>query len=164
MKKSITKKPSSKSTGKPKNTKKTAKKTAKKTGQKDGRYFEAKGRRKTAIAQIRLFTQGEKTLLVNGKPYQNYFPVLELQQIVTACLTKMNCLNQFKISAKVKGGGIHSQAEAIRLGIARALVKFSPDFQKELRKHGYLTRDSRMRERKKFGLKRARRARQWRKR
>jgi len=127
-------------------------------------YFKAIGRRKTAIARIRLFTQGDKTILVNDKPYKEYFPILELQQIVDSAFDKMKALDKFKVIAKVKGGGFHAQAEAIRHGISRALVDFNPDFRKRLRRVGYLTRDPRMRERKKFGLKRARRAPQWSKR
>jgi small subunit ribosomal protein S9 len=102
--------------------------------------------------------------LVNEKPYNIYFPTFELQQIALASLEKMKCLDKFRVLVKVKGGGFHSQAEAVRHGIARALVKFNPDFKKRLKRAGYLTRDSRMRERKKFGLKRARRAPQWQKR
>ena len=133
-------------------------------GTKPAKYFEAVGRRKTAVARVRLFTQGEKLILVNEKPFQEYFPTLGLQQIINSSLEKMKAFDKFRISAKVKGGGICAQAEAVRHGISRALVKFSPDFRKRLRKAGYLTRDSRMRERKKFGLKRARRAPQWSKR
>ena len=131
---------------------------------KPGRYFEAVGRRKTAVARVRFWTRGKKDFLVNEKSYQNYFPTLDLQEIATAPLKKMKCLDRFRILAKVKGSGLHSQAEAIRHGTARALVLFNPDFKKRLRKVGYLTRDARMRERKKFGLKRARRAPQWQKR
>ncbi len=137
------------------------KKTAKKTVVK---YYQAIGRRKTSVARIRLFTQGDKTIMINGKPYKEYFPDLNLQQIVNVALDRMNALDKFMVSAKVNGGGIHSQAEAVRHGISRALVKFNPDFRKRLRRAGYLTRDPRMRERKKFGLKRARRAPQWSKR
>jgi len=128
------------------------------------KYFEAVGRRKTAVARVRLFTQGEKLFLVNEKPYNVYFKTLEFQEIVKSALEKMKCLDKFRILAMVKGGGSHAQSEAIRHGIARALVLFNPDFRKRLKKAGYLTRDSRMRERKKFGLKRARRAPQWQKR
>ncbi len=131
---------------------------------KPTRYFEAVGRRKTAVARVRLFTKGEKEILVNDKPYQVYFPTLELQQITRAPLEKMKCADKFRILAKVKGGGLYAQAEALRHGIARALILFNPDFRKRLKKAGFLTRDPRMRERKKFGLKRARRAPQWQKR
>lgn len=157
---------------KDKKTKKAEKKTRKvKIGKtkkelvvKPARYFEAVGRRKTAVARVRLFTRGEKMFLVNEKPLENYFPTFELQKICQAALEKMKCLDKFRISAKVKGGGLNAQAEAIRHGIARALTIFNPDFRKRLKKFGYLTRDPRMRERKKFGLKRARRAPQWQKR
>jgi len=128
------------------------------------KYLEAVGRRKTAVARVRLFTQKEKASLVNGKPLEVYFPTLELQQIVTSPLVKMKCLDEFKISAIVKGGGLKAQSEALRHAISRALVSFDPDFRKKMKKAGFLTRDPRMRERKKFGLKRARRAPQWSKR
>jgi len=132
--------------------------------EKPEKYLEAVGRRKTAVARVRLFTRGEKTILVNNKPYNIYFPTLELQQIIQAPLQKMKCLDKFGVLAMVKGGGYHAQAEAVRHGIARVLILFNFDFRKRLKKAGYLTRDSRMRERKKFGLKRARRAPQWQKR
>jgi len=131
---------------------------------KTTRYFEAVGRRKTSVARVRLFTQGDKSILVNGKPCEHYFPGMELQGIIASSLDKMKALDKFRVEVKVNGGGVHSQAEAIRHGIARALVEFNPDFRKRLRKAGHLTRDPRMRERKKFGLKRARRAPQWQKR
>jgi len=127
-------------------------------------YFEAVGRRKTAVARVRLFKEGKKSITVNEKDYKKYFPTLDLQQIVDSSLDKMNVEEKFRASVTVRGGGIHSQAEAVRHGIARALVKFNEDFKKRLRKAGYLTRDPRMRERKKPGLKRARRAPQWSKR
>ena len=128
------------------------------------RYFQAVGRRKTAVAQVRLFTQGEKDFLVNGRPHQTYFKFPEFQEDALSSLKTMNCLEKFRILVKVKGGGQRAQAQAIRHGIARALIKFNPNFRKRLKKAGYLTRDPRMRERKKFGLKRARRAPQWSKR
>ena len=131
---------------------------------KQVKYLEGVGRRKTAVAQVRLIPQGEKTFLVNGKPIDTYFPAIELQQTAKAALERMSCLDKFGISIKVRGGGFSAQAEAIRHGIARALVLFNPDFRKRLNKAGFLTRDPRMRERKKFGLKRARRAPQWSKR
>ena len=119
---------------------------------------------KTAVAQVRLWTQGEKSFLVNSKPYQEYFPTLELQQIAAGSFEKMKCFDKFRTSARVRGGGFHAQAEAVRHGIARALVSFNPDFKKRLKKAGFLTRDPRMKERRKFGLKKARRAPQWQKR
>jgi len=145
-------------------TKKTTKKTKKSPKAKPVKYYEAVGRRKTSVARVRLLTRGEKEILVNEKPYQNYFPGNELEQIILSSLDKMKALEKFRVLVRVKGGGFHSQAEAVRHGLSRALVKFNPEFRKRLRRVGYLTRDPRMRERKKFGLKRARRAPQWSKR
>jgi len=147
-------------------TKKTIKKETKKPAEdkKFKKYFEAVGRRKTSIARVRLFPQGEKTIIINTKPLEKYFPIFEMQQIVLSPFQKMDILGQFGVSVLVKGGGIHSQSEAVRHGISNALILFNPEFRRTLKSTGYLTRDSRMRERKKFGLKRARRAPQWAKR
>lgn len=134
------------------------------------KYFETVGRRKTAVARIRLFTSNptESTvkgnLTINNKPYKEFFPLLELQKTIKAPLIKLKSLDRFSIVAKVKGGGIRGQADAISHGIARALVLFDSNFRKKLKKSGYLTRDPRKKERKKYGLKKARRAPQWRKR
>ncbi len=131
---------------------------------KSERYYEAIGRRKTAVARVRFYTKGEKQFLVNDKPYQEYFKHPEAQEMAVASMKKMKCLDRFRVLAKVSGGGVKAQAEAVRHGTARVLVGFNPNFRKRLRKAGFLTRDPRMRERKKFGLKRARRAPQWAKR
>jgi small subunit ribosomal protein S9 len=143
----------------------------KKTKEKKEKYFEAVGRRKTSTARVRLFTNSGtskkdsvENILINGKPYRDYFSILSLYQKITAPLEELSLLGKFKISVFVKGGGVNSQAEAVRHGIARALVLVNSYFRKKLRKSGFLTRDPRMRERKKFGLKRARRAPQWSKR
>ena len=138
--------------------------TKEKAKPKLSRFLETIGKRKTAKARVRIWTQGKKDFLVNEKSCKDYFPGLELQKIIESPLKEMNCLDQFKISVKIKGGGFHSQAEALRHGLSKALVLFNPTFRKKLKKRGFLTRDSRMRERKKFGLKRARRAPQWSKR
>lgn len=127
------------------------------------RYFEAVGRRKTSVARVRLFTKAGD-FLVNDKPYGTYFPTLDLQKIVEDALQKMKLFGRFRVSVKVSGGGIHGQAEAVRHGLARCLVKFNQDFRKRLKRAGFLKRDPRMRERKKFGLKKARKAPQWAKR
>lgn len=132
-----------------------------KPAEKPENYFEALGRRKTSAARVRIMTKGDKIISVNGKTLQSYFPTIEMQEIVLSPLKLLNCLEQFGITIKVNGGGIHSQAEATRHGISRALVILDADSRKKFKKAGYLTRDSRMRERKKFGLKRARRAPQW---
>jgi small subunit ribosomal protein S9 len=131
---------------------------------KPDRYFEAIGRRKTAVARIRLYTRGDKVFLVNGMPYTEYFKLVCDQQTAVSSMNKMKCLDKFKVSVILKGGGRSAQAEAIRHGTARVLVDFNLNFRKRLRKAGYLTRDPRMRERKKFGLKRARKSPQWAKR
>jgi len=158
------KKKPSKKLEKPKKVEKKIKKEKPEEKLEKEKYYEAVGRRKTAIARVRLFTKGEKVFLVNEEPFEKYFPTLELQQIASASLKKMKSLERFRVTVKVKGGGLHAQAEAIRHGIARALVKFNPDYRKRLKRAGFLTRDPRMKERKKFGLKRARRAPQWQKR
>lgn len=139
-------------------------KTIKEASGKPDRYFQAIGRRKTAVARIRLFTKGDKEFLVNDKPYQQYFTLAEDQETAVSSMKKMKCLDKFRVTVVVKGGGHSAQAEAIRHGTARVLVDFNNNFRKRLRKAGFLTRDPRMRERKKFGLRRARRAPQWAKR
>jgi small subunit ribosomal protein S9 len=139
-------------------------KTIKETAGKADRYIEAIGRRKTAVARVRLFTKGDKEFIVNSKPYQQYFQTIEDQESAVASMKKMKCLDKFRITVKVQGGGHRAQAEAIRHGTARVLVDFNANFRKRLRKAGFLTRDPRMRERKKFGLKRARKSPQWAKR
>ncbi|MBU2539898.1 30S ribosomal protein S9 [Patescibacteria group bacterium] len=131
---------------------------------KSERYYEAIGRRKTAVARVRLYTRGDKEFIINNKPYQQYFLHPGTQETATASLKKMKCLDRFRIIVRVKGGGLNAQADAVRHGTARVLVDFNANFRKRLRKAGYLTRDPRMRERKKFGLRRARRAPQWAKR
>jgi len=151
-------------------TKKTSvKKTVEKKENDPKFYYEAIGRRKQSTARIRLFTcrpfEDEKgKILVNDKPYTDFFTTLELQQIVASALKKMKSLNRFEATIKVKGGGIRGQADAIRHGLARALVKFNADFSKKLKRAGYLRRDPRKKERKKPGLKKSRKAPQWKKR
>jgi len=127
------------------------------------RYFEAKGGRKTAIARARVFTKGTG-VVVNGKDYKDYFRTLRLQKEVEKPFEAMNITDRVSAMVKVSGGGIVSQAEAVSHGIARALVVYNGEFRKRLRKEGLLSRDPRMVERKKYGLKKARRAPQWAKR
>ena len=148
-------------------TKKTAPKKAapKKTGSKKvERFIEAIGRRKTAIARVRITPQKTRSFVVNAKPYEEYFQSHQLQSVVTEALDRAHLSQEFAVSVLTRGGGMQGQAEATRHGISRALVKFQEDLRAPLKELGFLTRDPRMRERKKFGLKRARRARQWRKR
>ena len=128
------------------------------------KYFETIGRRKTSSARVRLYTQGKKGIVVNGKDYKEYFNTSILQKVVVNPLEILKCAEKFGFTIVVKGGGMSGQAGACRHGIARALIALNPYFKKRLKKSGFLTRDPRMRERKKPGLKRARRAPQWSKR
>ena len=116
------------------------------------------------MARVRIFTRGPKEFLINDKKLRDYFTVAFLDQVAIAPLQTLKLLSKFKVSAKIRGGGVRAQAEALRHGLSRALVRFNPNFRKKLKKAGVLTRDPRMKERKKFGLKRARRAPQWQKR
>ncbi len=127
-------------------------------------YLYAVGRRKTSVARVRLFKKGEGKILVNGKALNEYFPTLELRNIAKAPLETINRLKEFDFSVKVAGGGMHGQAEAMRHGVARALLVFDKDLRTILKPEGFLKRDARRKERKKPGLKRARRAPQWSKR
>lgn len=128
------------------------------------RYYEGVGRRKRAVARVRLFTKGDKGFLVNGFSYSRYFPMDELRGIADGALRKMKVIDKFRVVVEVRGGGMSGQAEAVRHGTARALMIFNVDFRKRLKRAGYLSRDPREKERRKFGLKKARRAPQWQKR
>lgn len=136
------------------------------------KYFESVGRRKNAVARVRLFTrkstdalkEDRALVVVNGKDYTEYFSDKSLWLHVEAPLRKLKSLARFKVTALVNGGGIAGQAEAIRHGISRALEQFDTNFRKKLKKAGYLTRDPRMKERRKYGLKKARKAPSWSKR
>ena len=130
---------------------------------KPKRFIEAVGRRKTAVARVRI-TSGESGATVNGKSVQEYFPVDRIQKNVLAPLIILKLVDQFGISARVSGGGVSAQAEAVRHGLARALAEKDEALARPLRAAGFLTRDPRMVERKKYGLKKARRAPQWSKR
>lgn len=126
-------------------------------------YFEAVGRRKTSTARVRIF-HAKGGITVNSKDYRQYFPTQELQKIVYEPLKKLKLEGDFSASVKVGGGGIHSQAEAVRHGISRALVEYDSEARKRLKSAGFLKRDPRAKERRKFGLKKARKAPQWSKR
>lgn len=128
-------------------------------------YIATVGRRKSAIARVRLNVKPSDVLriTVNGKDFKAVFNYFEWQDIITAPLRAVGA-NNHEISAKVQGGGVKAQAEAIRLGIARALIASDKQLRPTLKKAGFLTRDPRIKERKKPGLKRARRAPQWSKR
>lgn len=130
---------------------------------KKARYIEAIGRRKTAIARVRL-SAGDGKVVVNDKSPKEYFTLPRLVAAAISPLVELKIDGDFDVSAHVSGGGIHAQADAIRLGIARAIVEKDPAWKLRLRASGYLTRDSRMVERKKPGLLKARRRPQWAKR
>lgn len=128
------------------------------------RYIEAVGRRKTSTARVRITEGSKESVMVNDKDVPTYFPTLELQKIVSEAVEKSKVVGKFAITVKVVGGGIHSQAEALRHGLSRAIVEFDEETRKRLKKLGFLKRDPRMKERRKFGLKKARKAPQWSKR
>lgn len=120
-------------------------------------YYYGMGRRKTAIARVRLYLNGSEVMTVNTKESA-------IDPVIAAPLVLVGELGKLRVSARVIGGGIQSQKEAIRLGIARALLVKNPEWRQTLKKAGLLTRDPREKERKKPGLKGARRAPQWAKR
>lgn len=136
------------------------------------KYYETIGRRKDAIARVRLFTkkssdiasEDRAILTINGKNYIDYFLDANLLAKIEAPLRKLKSLHRFKATVLVSGGGIAGQADAVRHGIARALEKFDGNFRKKLKKSGYLTRDPREKERRKYGHKKARKSGRWSKR
>jgi small subunit ribosomal protein S9 len=129
---------------------------------KKARYTEAVGRRKTAIARVRILA-GNGKFTVNGMDAKDYFTLPRLVAAAKSPLEQLQ-LTAFDVTVKVSGGGIHAQADAVRLGIARAIIKKDPTWKPRLRTMGFLTRDSRMVERKKYGKLGARRSPQWAKR
>ena len=134
--------------------------TTKKTG---ARYTEAVGRRKTAVARVRI-SAGAGHSHVNGKKMEDYFPAARDRKKILSPIVELQVPEKLDMTAQVVGGGPQAQVEAVRHGIARALSLLDPALKKKLRVLGFLTRDSRMVERKKYGLKKARRAPQWAKR
>ena len=132
---------------------------------KKGEYIETIGRRKTSTARVRITPTTKGSFMVNDKDMAEYFPTDALQSIANDSIKNSKIEDtKFKITVLVKGGGPHSQAEAVRHGIARALVDFDSELRATLKKLDFLKRDPRKKERKKFGLKGARRAPQWSKR
>ncbi len=127
------------------------------------RYYYATGRRKTAVALVRLFMENGP-IIVNGKPVEEAFPWDTWQSHITEPFKVTNTGSQFRVVAKVTGGGVVGQAGALRHGISRALIVADPSLRGVLKKAGLLTRDSREKESKKYGLKRARKAQQYTKR
>ena len=129
----------------------------------NAKYYEVLGRRKTATARVRL-SLGSGRVTVNDKELKEYFRNPGLEQAALSPLDNLKLGAKFDVNVKVRGGGIHAQSEAVRHGLARALIAMNAEFKKRLRNLGFLTRDPRMVERKKYGLKKARRAPQWQKR
>ncbi|NPV74417.1 MAG: 30S ribosomal protein S9 [Pelotomaculum sp.] len=125
--------------------------------------FYGTGRRKNAIARV-FAMPGEGRIIINNRPLSEYFGRKTLETIVRQPLDLTGTASRFDITAKVQGGGISGQAGAIKLGIARALIQADPNLRPVLKKAGFLTRDPRMKERRKYGLKKARRAPQYSKR
>jgi len=125
-------------------------------------FTEAIGRRKTASARVRITAAKNSTMVVNGKPALEYFPLASMVKTAFAPMTILGAT--FMVTVVVKGGGHKAQAEAVRLGISRAMIEIVPEQRKDLKVRGFLKRDPRAKERKKFGLKGARRAPQWSKR
>ncbi len=128
------------------------------------KYVESVGRRKEAIARVRLVESKTNSITVNAKPLVDFFKTEALQKVASDALLGTELAQNYSVTAQVKGGGIASQAESVRLGIARSLIKINEELRKDLKKKGYLKRDPRVKERRKFGLKKARKAAQWSKR
>lgn len=128
------------------------------------KYFQTIGRRKTAIAQVRLYPGGSGKITVNNRPVEAYFPIAALRARLLAPLVQVGKKESVDVTVRVLGGGPTGQADAVRLGVARALVKSDEALKAVIKANGFLTRDARKKERKKFGLRGARRATQWRKR
>jgi len=130
----------------------------------EGEYFEAVGRRKTATARVRLYPGGEGRVIVNEQPVEEYFPRSKDVQTLLEPLEVSGYREAMDVTVLVKGGGISGQAGAVRHGVARALLLVNTELRPALKRQGFLTRDPRMKERKKPGLKRARKAPQYTKR
>lgn len=138
--------------------------TTHKTTDKADRYIETVGRRKTAIARVRITPAAKSSLIINDKEIEKYFTIKEQQMIVMEPFATTKIAQKFKITALLKGGGINSQAEALRHGVSRALIEYDKELRGKLKKAGLLKRDPRAKERRKFGLKKARKSPQWSKR
>ena len=129
---------------------------------RSGRYIETVGRRKTSVARVRITPASKISVSVNGHTLEKYFPTQTLQKTVLSAFDHTG--EKFSVTAKLNGGGISSQSEALRHGLSRALVLHDPQSRTKLKVKGFLKRDPRAKERRKFGLKKARKAPQWSKR
>jgi small subunit ribosomal protein S9 len=128
------------------------------------KYIEAVGRRKTSTARVRMVPTSKQSVTINDKAISEYFKTTDLQAVALEAFTKASIEQKFTVTAHIKGGGINSQAQALRHGIARAIEGYDQHLRGTLKKEGLLTRDQRAKERRKFGLKKARKAPQWSKR
>ena len=126
-------------------------------------YYYGTGKRKTSVAMVRLYME-KGPIIINGKPLEEVLGWESWRVLVTEPFRVTDTLNQYRVVAKVRGGGVVSQADAVKSGITKALVVADPTLRDSLKKAGLLTRDSREKERKKYGLKRARKAQQFSKR
>jgi len=129
-----------------------------------GKFISAMGHRKTSIAKIRLYEKGDGLMTVNGMPADKYFKEEDLFSIINQPVKQAGLIKDINLSIVVSGGGRKGQAEAVRHGITMALLKLNPELRPALKARGFITRDARKKERKKPGLKKARRAPQWAKR
>ena len=127
-------------------------------------FYWGVGRRKTAIARVRLFNGGKGNIWINGRPFENYFVREDHRQYILKPLEVTHLKGKVDVKARINGGGITGQAGALRLGIARAILAYDPDMRNALKAHGLLTRDPRIVERKKYGQHKARKKYQYHKR
>lgn len=130
--------------------------------EKKERYIEATGRRKTSVARARITPSSKLSITINDREFEEFFPVGEYRKSILSVFEESG--DKFVVTVKVKGGGVSSQADAVRHGIARALVEYDKELRGKLKQKGFLKRDPRAKERRKFGLKKARKAPQWSKR
>lgn len=141
-----------------------SKKTTVKKAEKKEEYFYGRGGRKTAIAKVRIYLKGKGEFTVNDKKMVEYFPTKDLQNTALSPLVMTGHESNTTVTVRVVGGGKYAQSEAVRHGLARALELLNPELRPAMKAAGFMTRDPRVKERKKPGLKRARRAPQWAKR
>jgi small subunit ribosomal protein S9 len=130
----------------------------------DKQYYEGLGRRKEAVARVRLTQEDKPTFFINDRALEKYFPTTELRLVARKPMDEVAPADKYSVSAKIVGGGVRAQADALSHGIARALLKIDAANKSALRAGKFLTRDARIKERRKFGLKKARKSPQWSKR
>ena len=128
------------------------------------KYFYGTGRRKSSVARVRVYENGTGSIIINGRDIEEYFGLETLKMVVRQPMVATETLGKFDVVCTVAGGGVTGQAGAIRHGLSRALLGLNPEYRATLKAAGFLTRDPRMKERKKYGLKAARRAPQFSKR